>query len=278
MNVHPIVHGTLRLFQIGVLLALTAFRASAQNAPEVSALVDRMSSSSATIAVPSANLASDPCTRPPTSTCIVDGNTSQPCVGTPGGTVIIGSSGADVIIGGSGSDQVLGGGGDDIICGGAGDDTLMGDEGNDFIDGGEGDDHLDGGDGDDTLRGGPGSNRLIGKEGYDTCVDAILTSGCESNSNSGGAAANKCEQFLGKWHWFDNGMVLFTDDRRVQWHEPKTGRKGHSANWVCDGTTGTITIPWTNGFTDTMQVIASGSSLQGKNNRGMTIWAQRIPE
>ena len=183
---------------------------------------------------------------------------NQPCVGTDGDDVIITYDGDDIIIAGKGDDKVIAGAGNDIVCGGDGDDTLLGNEGDDILDGGE------------------GSNVLSGDVGNDTCIRPSVASNCEKVSKTSLTPVDDCKEILGKWHWFDNGMVLFTEDHKVQWHEPMTGRKGHSAEWKCDAKSGVTTIPWTNGFTDKMKVIASGRSLQGKNNRGMTIWAQRI--
>lgn len=203
-----------------------------------------------------------PCsTAKPTTTCIVNMEPGSLCTGTPDRDVIIGSAESDVIFGGDGPDQIIGGDGDDIICGEGGDDTLFGDSG------------------DDVLDGGTGGNVLSAGDGTDSCFgEAQVTSNCESSSRpKSSSVSSGCAGIIGKWHWFDNGLVEFTESNEAQWYEPMTSRKGHHAKWRCDSKNGTVTIPWTNGFTDTMKVIASGTSLQGKNNRGMTIWAQRVP-
>jgi hypothetical protein len=200
--------------------------------------------------------ADDPCAHP-TDGCMVEMELNMPCVGGPGDDFIQGTPGDDVISGGGGNDRIMGHGGNDTICGGDGDDLLFGE------------------DGDDALYGGPGSNVLSGDTGTDICIDGNVSSNCETTKLPVKNDAQFCSRILGKWTWFDNGTVIFNSDNTVQWYTPMTFQKGHSAKWTCDSEKKTFTIPWTNGFTDVMSLIASDSSLQGKNNRGMTIWAQR---
>lgn len=199
----------------------------------------------------------NPACAKPTNTCMVNLQADQPCVGGPEDDVIFGSGGDDVISGGGGNDRILGGGGNDTICGGEGDDMLLGESG------------------DDILYGDGGSDVLSGFDGNDTCIGGSVTSNCEVTKAPASADPAVCSRILGRWQWFDNGTVIFNSDNTVQWYTPMTFQKGHSAKWTCDAQKKTFTIPWTNGFTDVMSVIASGDSLQGKNNRGMTIWAQR---
>lgn len=101
----------------------------------------------------------------------------------------------------------------------------------------------------------------------------------EAASEPGAEEGNlACRKIIGTWHWFDNGTVIVKQDQTAAWYAPITNVAGHTASWKCDPRTQAMTLSWSNGFTDTMRAVADGQNLQGKNNRGMTLWAQRRPD
>ncbi len=128
---------------------------------------------------------------------------TEPIIGTNGGSRVDGTSGGDMIdarggndrtqafdgddtiLGGRGHDTVEGGAGADLIDGGTDNDRLYGDAGNDTIDGGSGTDSLEGGTGDDLLGGGNGKDTLRGDDGADT-----LDGGADNDKLYGGAGAD----------------------------------------------------------------------------------------
>jgi Ca2+-binding RTX toxin-like protein len=116
----------------------------------------------------------------PTTGCTVNGKRNQPCVGTPGGDILIGTQRHDVMLGGGGNDILEGRNGGDVLCGGAGQDLLNGGPGGDVLLGDDGNDTLQGKDGSDNLEGGPGTDVLEGGAGKDLCAGGEKLSGCEA--------------------------------------------------------------------------------------------------
>ena len=99
----------------------------------------------------------------------------------------------------------------------------------------------------------------------------VLALGFAAVPGSSAAGNGACERVLGEWHWFDNGTVTFTSDRKAVWRSPLIGEIGHTANWQCETRTGAVTLPWTNGFTDVMTLSLDGRSLQGRKLLGITV-------
>ena len=72
----------------------------------------------------------------------------------------------------------------------------------------------------------------------------------------------------GKWKWFNGAEVTFYSNGAV---DASNGAKG---NWQYTGQV--YVIKWTNGWTDTVTLSTDGRRLNGKNNMGSPVSAQRI--
>jgi len=77
-----------------------------------------------------------------------------------------------------------------------------------------------------------------------------------------------CADIAGEWKWFNGGTAVILADGTIQ-------GTGHS--WKClDSSQRTFLISWSNGkWLDTLTLSQDGNRLDGKNQNGNRVWAER---
>jgi hypothetical protein len=73
-----------------------------------------------------------------------------------------------------------------------------------------------------------------------------------------------CSLIPGLWSWFVNGDVDFRGDGSLQQGQI-TGR------WSCNNQNRRVSIVWSHGFTDELELSADGAHMQGTNNTGNAV-------
>lgn len=84
-----------------------------------------------------------------------------------------------------------------------------------------------------------------------------------------------CREALGKWNWFTGGFVTFADDGRAFFQPTEDAPPAVHAQWQCDPSTGSYTVSWSNGFTETIRVYQNGNLISGSNNVGVEVSGSR---
>jgi hypothetical protein len=98
-------------------------------------------------------------------------------------------------------------------------------------------------------------------------VIAIL--GCSN------ATGDACNNVLGEYAWFIGGKVAFGSRGTVRWMPAVATIPPATGTWTCSPDSGTYTVTWQNGFIDTLNLSADGSTLSGISSTGVRVTGHR---
>lgn len=104
---------------------------------------------------------------------------------------------------------------------------------------------------------------------------AIAVCGC--SDATGDASAATCNNVVGEYKWFIGGKVAFSSRGTVRWMPAVASIPPATGTWTCSDF-GTYKVTWENGFVDTLNLSADGSTLSGLSSTGIAVTGTRGPQ
>ena len=76
---------------------------------------------------------------------------------------------------------------------------------------------------------------------------------------------------VGEYAWFIGGKVAFWSRGTVRWMPAVASIPPATGTWTCSPDSGTYKVTWQNGFVDTLNLSADGSTLSGMSSTGVAV-------